>query len=186
MIDWTNCPDVESVPDRCSGAWVVKDSRVPVQGILDNAEDCTAEEIGTEIFELPVDAVRRVLRFAYQSELQAISKARRQWPSLSRDYQIRADVLRRKLAEIEKALRRARRRLQIDWHGAGAARNCLTLILSARCFACHRSNSSCILSQVSAVLPNACSSRIAISGEIPAGPLINSDSAQPLRCLCHR
>jgi hypothetical protein len=22
QIDWTNCPDVESVPGRCSGAWV--------------------------------------------------------------------------------------------------------------------------------------------------------------------
>jgi uncharacterized protein (DUF433 family) len=36
-----------------------------VQGILDNAEDgCSAEEIATEIFELPVDVVRRVLQFA--------------------------------------------------------------------------------------------------------------------------
>jgi hypothetical protein len=31
QIDWTNCPDVESVPGRCSGAWVVNDSRVIVE-----------------------------------------------------------------------------------------------------------------------------------------------------------
>jgi hypothetical protein len=24
MIDWSQCPDAESVPDRCGGAWVVK------------------------------------------------------------------------------------------------------------------------------------------------------------------
>ena len=46
MIDWSNCPDVESVSGRCSGAWVVKNSRVIVETcILGNAEDCTPEEI---------------------------------------------------------------------------------------------------------------------------------------------
>ena len=44
-MDWSKCPDAESVPDRCSGQWVVKDTRVLVQGIIDNADDFTAEEI---------------------------------------------------------------------------------------------------------------------------------------------
>jgi uncharacterized protein (DUF433 family) len=30
---------VESVPGRCSGAWVVKGSRILVEGILENAEE---------------------------------------------------------------------------------------------------------------------------------------------------
>jgi uncharacterized protein (DUF433 family) len=65
MIDWSQCPDAESVPGRCSGAWVAKDSRVRVQGILDNAAaGCSADEIATEIFELPVEQVRRILAFA--------------------------------------------------------------------------------------------------------------------------
>jgi uncharacterized protein (DUF433 family) len=65
MIDWSQCPDAESVPDRCSGQWVVKGTRVLVQGIIDNAEDgCSAEEIATEIYDLPVDVVRRILAFA--------------------------------------------------------------------------------------------------------------------------
>jgi uncharacterized protein (DUF433 family) len=70
MIDWTQCPDVESVPDRCSGAWCVKGTRVMVQGILDNAADgCSAEEIATEIYYLPldVDVVRRILAFAHDA-----------------------------------------------------------------------------------------------------------------------
>ena len=62
MIDWSQCPDAESVPGRCSGAWVVKDSRVMVQGIIDNAEDATADEIA-DMFEVPVEVVRRILRW---------------------------------------------------------------------------------------------------------------------------
>jgi uncharacterized protein (DUF433 family) len=66
MVDWTNCPDVEQVPGRCSGQPVVKGTRILVQGILDNAEDCTPEEIaGPDIYpELSVDLVRRILDFA--------------------------------------------------------------------------------------------------------------------------
>jgi uncharacterized protein (DUF433 family) len=63
VIDWTNFPDVESVPGRCGGTWVVKDSRVPVYGILDNAEDFSAEDVAY-MFELPVNVVRRILEFA--------------------------------------------------------------------------------------------------------------------------
>jgi uncharacterized protein (DUF433 family) len=66
MIDWTNCPDVESVPGRCSGQPVVKGTRILVQGILDNAADCTPEEIaGPDIYpDLSVEVVRRILGFA--------------------------------------------------------------------------------------------------------------------------
>ena len=64
-IDWSQCEDVESVPGRCSGAWVVKGTRLTVQGILDNAGDCSAEEIATEIFAgVTVEQVRRILAFA--------------------------------------------------------------------------------------------------------------------------
>ena len=53
MIDWSKCPDVESVPDRCGGAWVVKGSRVMVECILDNAEDCTLfSDIGQALANL--------------------------------------------------------------------------------------------------------------------------------------
>jgi uncharacterized protein (DUF433 family) len=62
MIDWSRCPDAESVPGRCSGAWVAKDSRVMVQAIIDNADDATPEEVA-EMFELPVEQVRRILHF---------------------------------------------------------------------------------------------------------------------------
>ena len=65
-IDWSKCEDVESVPGRLSGAWVLKGTRVPAQAIVDNAEDgYTAEQIATEIFDnLPLEHVKGVLRFA--------------------------------------------------------------------------------------------------------------------------
>jgi uncharacterized protein (DUF433 family) len=64
-LDWSQCADVESVPARMSGAWVVRDSRVEAQSVVEHAEaGFTAEEIATEIFELPLDRVRAVLRFA--------------------------------------------------------------------------------------------------------------------------
>jgi hypothetical protein len=56
-MDWSKCPDAESIPDKCSGAWCV---RVMVEGILDNAEDGTAAEIA-DMFGLPVELVRRIL-----------------------------------------------------------------------------------------------------------------------------
>jgi uncharacterized protein (DUF433 family) len=65
-IDWGCCPDVESVPGRCSGAWVVKGSRILVEGILDNAQEgLTAEEIANEVYDgLEVDRARRILDYA--------------------------------------------------------------------------------------------------------------------------
>jgi len=64
-VDWSRCEDVESVPGRVSGAWVIKGTRVPAQAVVDNAKaGCTAEEIATEIFELPLKRVKGVLRFA--------------------------------------------------------------------------------------------------------------------------
>ena len=64
-IDWSKCDDVESVPDRVSGAWVIKGTRVQAQAVVDNAKaGCSAQEIATEIFELPLERVKAVLRFA--------------------------------------------------------------------------------------------------------------------------
>ena len=91
MIDWSRSDDVESVPGRCSGAWVVKNSRVIVETcILGNAEDCTPEEIA-DMFEVPVDVVRRVLRFAYHAELNALTGRGRS--PLTPEDQSRADML---------------------------------------------------------------------------------------------
>ena len=66
MIDWSQCPDVERVPGRVSGQWVVKDTRILAQGVIDNADaGMTADEIGEEIFDgLGVDRARRIIEYA--------------------------------------------------------------------------------------------------------------------------
>ena len=37
-IDWSQCPAVESVPGKMSGAWVLKGTRMPVATIFENLE----------------------------------------------------------------------------------------------------------------------------------------------------
>ena len=64
LTDWSQCPDVERSADTLHGAWRVKGHRVPLGAILANAAaGCSAEQIATEIFDLPVDVVRRILAF---------------------------------------------------------------------------------------------------------------------------
>ena len=39
MLDWTTCPAVDRVPDRVSGAWVFRGTRVPVRALFENLEE---------------------------------------------------------------------------------------------------------------------------------------------------
>ena len=66
MIDWSECQDVERITGKVSGAWLIKGTRIPVQGVLDNADDgYSPEELGEAIYDgLPVDRARRVIAFA--------------------------------------------------------------------------------------------------------------------------
>ncbi len=66
MIDWTGCKDVERIPGKVSGAWLVKGTRIPAQAVLDNADDgYSAEDIASVIYDgLPVDRARRIIAFA--------------------------------------------------------------------------------------------------------------------------
>lgn len=38
MMDWTQCPAVERRPDKVSGAWVFRGTRVPVKALFENLE----------------------------------------------------------------------------------------------------------------------------------------------------
>ena len=38
MMDWQQCPAVERVPGKVSGAWVFKGTRVPVRALFENLE----------------------------------------------------------------------------------------------------------------------------------------------------
>ena len=39
MIDWQSCKSVERDPDRVSGVWVFRGTRVPVAALFQNLED---------------------------------------------------------------------------------------------------------------------------------------------------
>ena len=66
-LDWSQCPAVESVPGKVSGAWVFKDTRMPVSIVFENLEaGATIEEI-TEWFHLTREQIVTVLEFAARS-----------------------------------------------------------------------------------------------------------------------
>jgi uncharacterized protein (DUF433 family) len=66
-VDWSACEDVERIPGKMSGAWLVKGTRLTVKAILENADDYTPEVIANEIFEgVEPDTVRRIIEFARQ------------------------------------------------------------------------------------------------------------------------
>ena len=64
-MNWSECVDVESRPGVVSGAFVVKGTRVQADAVIANADDgYSPEQIATEIFDLPVGRVRRVIQYA--------------------------------------------------------------------------------------------------------------------------
>jgi uncharacterized protein (DUF433 family) len=71
-IDWSDCPDVERVPGRVSGRWVVKDSRILADGILEKFDaGASPEEIGEEIYDgLGAERARRISAPAESSNTQ--------------------------------------------------------------------------------------------------------------------
>lgn len=65
--DWKNCPDVERIPGKVSGKWLVKGTRLPVDAILIHADEYTPEEIATELFQgITSETARRIIAFARQ------------------------------------------------------------------------------------------------------------------------
>jgi uncharacterized protein (DUF433 family) len=66
-LDWSQCPAVESVPGRLGGAWVFRDTRMPVYAVFQNLEaGANIDEIA-EWFDISKDEIIEVLRFAARS-----------------------------------------------------------------------------------------------------------------------
>lgn len=66
-LDWAQCPAVESVPGKVSGAWVFRGTRMPVQTVFDNLEAGMSVNEITEVFDVTPDEVKAVLHFASAS-----------------------------------------------------------------------------------------------------------------------
>jgi uncharacterized protein (DUF433 family) len=66
-LDWSQCPAVESIPGKVSGAWVLKGTRMPVSVIFENLEAGMSLREITEVFDVTEAEVKAVIHFATQS-----------------------------------------------------------------------------------------------------------------------
>jgi len=66
-LDWSQCPAVESVADRRSGAWVFKDTRMAAATVFENLEVGSSIEEIIEQYDVTREQIQAVLEFAARS-----------------------------------------------------------------------------------------------------------------------
>lgn len=72
-LNWSQCSAVESVPGRVGGAWVLRDTRMPVSVIFENLEyGATIDEI-IENYRITREQIQAVLEFAALSAASDLS-----------------------------------------------------------------------------------------------------------------
>jgi uncharacterized protein (DUF433 family) len=65
---WAQCPAVESVPGKVSGAWVPKGTRMPVSAIFENLEAGASIDDLVQWFDgLDREQIKAVIEFAARS-----------------------------------------------------------------------------------------------------------------------
>jgi len=62
-LDWSQCPAVESIPGKRTGAWVFRGTRTPVSTVFENLQDMGVDEV-VEEFGVTREQVQAVLQFA--------------------------------------------------------------------------------------------------------------------------
>lgn len=66
-LDWSQCPAVESIPGKVSGAWVFRGTRLPVSTVFENLEARANIEEIAEWFDVTPKQIKAVLAFAARS-----------------------------------------------------------------------------------------------------------------------
>ena len=67
-LDWSACSEVETSPDKVSGAWVFRNTRVPVYALFENLEGGASVAEFLEWFEgVTKEQVDAVLEHAARS-----------------------------------------------------------------------------------------------------------------------
>jgi uncharacterized protein (DUF433 family) len=66
-LDWSQCPAVESIPGKVSGAWVFIDTRMPVSIVFENLEAGASIDDIAQWFHLTREQIVTVLEFAARS-----------------------------------------------------------------------------------------------------------------------
>ena len=68
MLDWSSCSAVERDPERVSGGWVFRGTRVPVSALFENLEDgVQITQFGDWFPGVTNEQVRAVLDYAAKS-----------------------------------------------------------------------------------------------------------------------
>ena len=68
LLDWSQCPAVESIPGKVSGTWVLRNTRMPVATIFENLEaGANIDDILAWYDGLDRDQVKAVIEFAARS-----------------------------------------------------------------------------------------------------------------------
>jgi uncharacterized protein (DUF433 family) len=66
-LDWSQCPAVESIPGKVSGAWVFHGTRLPVSTVFENLEAGASIAEIAEWFDVSPEQIKTVLEFAARS-----------------------------------------------------------------------------------------------------------------------
>ena len=61
-LDWSQCPAVESIPGKRSGAWVFRGTRTPVATVFENLQDTEVDGL-VEEFGVTREQIQAVLKF---------------------------------------------------------------------------------------------------------------------------
>lgn len=68
MLDWSQCPAVERIAGKVSGAWLFKTTRVPVKALFENIEGgATIQEFLEWFPGVELEQVEAVLEYAQRS-----------------------------------------------------------------------------------------------------------------------
>ena len=66
-LDWSKCPDVESIPGKVSGAWVLRGTRTPVQVLFENLEAGMSIDELTQQFPVTREQFDSLMAFVARS-----------------------------------------------------------------------------------------------------------------------
>ncbi len=66
-IDWSQCPVVESIPGKVSGAWVLRGTRTPVKVLFENLEAGMSIDEVIEQFPVTREQLESLMAFVARS-----------------------------------------------------------------------------------------------------------------------
>jgi uncharacterized protein (DUF433 family) len=66
-LDWSQCPAVESIPGKVSGAWVLRGTRTPVKILFENLEAGMSIEEVIEEFPVTREQIDSLMAFVARS-----------------------------------------------------------------------------------------------------------------------